>query len=123
MKMSVTKCFELSCRVYLWAADSFRSHSPAIMFLLGAFLLAHGLGEFAAAQTGGEIFKSAAVNLACNVLPGRFGAMLSAFAGIFALVAAATGAYRAVWALVFVSVGCYIAGEFVGILFGDTVKC
>lgn len=121
--MTLDSFRELTCRNCIRVESFLRANATPLMFLLGALLLTHGLGELAAAQTGGKIFQDAAVNLACKVLPGKFGAMLSAFAGIFALVAAATGAYRAVWALVFVSVGCYIAGEFVGILFGDTVNC
>ncbi|MBP9837439.1 MAG: hypothetical protein KBC84_01865 [Proteobacteria bacterium] len=75
------------------------------------------------AETGGEIFKDAATTLACKVMPGKFGAMLSVFAGIFAIVAAATGSYRGAWALLFVSVGAFIFKEIVKILFNDSIGC
>lgn len=73
--------------------------------------------EPALAASGDGIFKEAAFNIVCKVLPERFGAMLSAFAGIFALVSAVVGNFRGAWALVFVSVGCYIAGDMVNQLF------
>jgi hypothetical protein len=75
------------------------------------------LSEPAFAASGDGIFKEAAFNIVCKVLPERFGAMLSAFAGIFALVSAVIGNFRGAWALVFVSVGCYIAGDMVNQLF------
>jgi hypothetical protein len=109
-----------------WTAVRLKSfvsdHAGILLLLLGIVLLNVGMSEIAAAQNGGEIFQDATVNLACKVLPGKFGAMLTAFTGMFALIAAATGAYRGAWALLFVSVGCYIAKELVGVLFGD-VNC
>ena len=98
-------------------------HLGLLLFILGTGLLVFGLSDPAIAQTGGGIFREAASNIACKVLPGKFGAMLSAFAGVFALIAAATGSYRGAWALVFVSIGAFIFKEFVAILFGDTVNC
>lgn len=104
-------------------ALSLERHLGLALFLLGASLLVLSGAELALAQTGGEVFGSAATNIACQVMPGKFGAMLSAFAGLFALVAAATGSYRGAWALVFVSVGAYIFKEFVQILFPGAVNC
>ncbi len=109
--------------IQLKVTDFFERHAVTILFLTGIVLLNAGLADYSFAQEGGQIFQDAAKKIVCQVLPGTFGAMLSAFAGIFALIAAAIGAYRAVWALVFVSVGCFIAQNFVGILFGETVTC
>ena len=71
----------------------------------------------ALAQSGEGIFKEAAFNIVCKVLPERFGAMVSGFAGIFALVSGVMGNFRGAWALAFVSVGCFIAGDMVNQLF------
>ena len=108
-----------------WVAARFAAERNArgILFAAGAALLLLGTGETVLAQTGGEIFQDAVGNIACNFMPGSFGAMISAFAGLFALIAAATGAYRGAWALVFVSVGAFIFKEFIQILFPDSVSC
>ena len=110
-------------KTFVRARFGLERNAGLVLVVFGALLLHFGLADLAFAQTGGEVFQDAAVNLACNVLPGKFGAMLSAFTGIFALIAAATGAYRGAWALLFVSIGCYIAKEFVAILFPNTVNC
>ena len=78
--------------------------------------------DSAFAASGEGIFREAGINIVCKVLPNRFGAMVSGFAGIFALVSAVVGNFRGAWALVFVSVGCYISAEMVGILF-SSIKC
>ena len=75
------------------------------------------------AQTGGQIFKDAASDIACKVMPKKFGAMISGFAGIFALISAATGSYRGAWALLFVSIGAFLFPEIIQILFSSTVDC
>lgn len=98
-----------------------RTLSDLSLFAAAFLLVNFGAPAIASAQaTGGEVFQSATSKLLCYVLPGKFGAMISAFAGIFALVGAAMGAYRAAWALVLVSVGCYIAKDFVSVLFDTT---
>ncbi|MFN8391905.1 MAG: hypothetical protein U0136_16570 [Bdellovibrionota bacterium] len=116
------RLIDLSRKVVIKTLSLIDEYQLPLLFIVGACLLSFGLHDIAAAQEGSEIFKDATVNLACHVLPGKFGAMLSAFTGMFALVAAATGNYRGAWGLVFVSVGCYIAKELVGILFDDA-KC
>ncbi len=75
------------------------------------------------AQTGGEIFRKAASTISCDVMPGKFGAMVSGFAGIFALISAATGSYRGAWALLFVSIGAFLFPEIIQIFFTDSIKC
>lgn len=72
------------------------------------------------AQTGGEIFKKSADGLACKVMPKKFGVMISAFAGVFALLASVTGSYKAGWALLFVSIGAFIFKDIAAILYPST---
>ena len=113
-----------SCvRVNAFAETIWNRYAGVLLCALGVGLLSFGLTDLTLAQTGGEIFQDAATQLACVVMPGKFGALLSTFTGIFALIAAATGNYRGAWALVFVSVGAFIFKEFVAILFGDSVNC
>ena len=74
------------------------------------------------AATGDGVFTNAAENILCKVLHKEFGAMLTAIAGILAIVAAAAGSFKGAWALVFVSVGCYVADALVNLLF-SSVSC
>ena len=69
------------------------------------------------AQQGGKIFETAACNLLGQVLTQNFGAMLTVFAGLFAIISAVVGSFRMAWVLVFVSAGIYIFPEFVELLF------
>lgn len=103
---------------------TFFQKNPAIIFIiLGIILISAGLIDHAFAQTGSEVFKSAASNIACKVVPKKFGAMLTIFAGVFAIVAAAAGSYKGAWALLFVSIGSFIFGEFIKILFKGSIEC
>ena len=78
------------------------------------------IGE-AHAQQGGKIFETAACNLLNQVLAKNFGAMLTVFAGLFALISAAVGSFRMAWVLVFVSTGIFIFPRIVELLF--TLNC
>lgn len=60
------------------------------------------------AETGSEIFRTAACNLLDNVLTKDFGALMTVLAGVFAIFSAIVGSFRNAWILVFVSVGIYI---------------
>ncbi|MBP9837438.1 MAG: hypothetical protein KBC84_01860 [Proteobacteria bacterium] len=46
-----------------------------------------------------------------------FSAMLAAIAGIGAIIASALGGFRMAWALLIVSLGSYILGQYVGLFF------
>lgn len=74
------------------------------------------------AVTGEGVFTKAAENILCNVLHEEFGAMLTAIAGILAIVAAAAGSFKGAWALLFVSVGSFVADALVGLLFSN-ISC
>lgn len=91
--------------------------------LVFAAVLILNFAEPALAQTGSDIFKRAACDILGPVLTGSFGAMISVFAGVFALVAAVTGSYRGAWALLFVSVGAFLAKNVVGVLFSGVQNC
>ena len=109
--------------VHACCSTALQNHQGTIMFLLGAALISFGVSELALAQEGAEIFQQASSNLACQVMPGKFGAMVSAFAGMFAIVSAATGSYRGAWMLLFVSIGAFIFKELIQILFPNSANC
>jgi hypothetical protein len=78
--------------------------------------------DSAFAQQGGSFFEQAACSLLYKVMQKDFGAMVTALAGLFAIIASAAGAYKGAWALVFVSVGCFIYPAIVEAFFPG-LKC
>ncbi len=51
------------------------------------------------------------------------GSLLTAVAGMGAIISAAVGGFRVAWALLVVSVGTYILGDFIRSPFGYSGKC
>lgn len=64
-----------------------------------------------------DFFQTYACNLLDQVLTDYFGAMVTAVAGLLALVGAASGNFKGAWALLFVSVGAFIYPTLVQELF------
>lgn len=108
-------------RSVAWARSTNGMSVIAGLAVLSFVLLQFPATSFAA--TGDEVFKTAATDIACKVMPKKFGAMLAGFAGLFALISAVTGSYKGAWALLFVSIGAFIFPEVIGILFKGTVSC
>lgn len=75
------------------------------------------LSSSALAQTGGEVFRLSGCALLEDVLAEDFGAMITVIAGSLAILASVTGSFRGAWALIFVSVGSFIFGDIVELLF------
>lgn len=101
-----------------------QKNSNLILIFLGILIIMTCLMDVSlAAETGEKVFKNAASNIVCKVISGKFGAMLTVFAGVFAIIAAATGSYKGAWALLFVSIGAFIFKEFVSILFSSSIVC
>lgn len=86
------------------------------LIILSLFAIAL-LPDAAFAQTGGQIFQSAACGLLDKVLTKDFGGMVTTIAGSLAILASVTGSFKGAWALVFVSVGCFIYPHTVDLLF------
>lgn len=112
----------ISLRAFLKLTSSSKLSLFAGAALLVVCLLQFPATAFAGA-TGEEIFQDAATKIACKVMPGKFGAMVAGFAGLFALIAAVTGSYKGAWGLLFVSIGAFIFPEIIGILFRGSVNC
>lgn len=105
--------------LYIKLSRAIADHLQLILFAVGLSLLYSGLTGVVVAQSGGEIFETAACNLLEKLLNSHFGAMLTAIAGALAIVASVVGSFKGAWALIFVSVGCYIAPMLIGELFPD----
>jgi hypothetical protein len=111
------KMKELCCRLYVGTSFWLQRHAAVLLFLLGLVLLHCGLTGAAQAQTGGQVFGTSACNLLGQVLEKNFGAMITVITGALAILAAIVGSFKGAWALVFVSVGCFICEELIQILF------
>lgn len=61
----------------------------------------------------------AVINIIFTYLEGSFGALIMVIAGIFAIVSAAFGQYKAALGLLVVAVGAYVLRSLVGTFFND----
>lgn len=98
----------------------FERHSELSLFILGLGLLYVGGSSLAYAGSGtyGE---------ACNgillLVEGTFGALITAAAGIGAIVASAVGGFKMAWSLIVVSVGAFILRSYITLFNGDCGNC
>lgn len=105
-------------------------HSSAIFFLLGVLILTGGLielshagrgpgpsGSYSEADFDDSLIRSSVGNL-FKLIEGAFGALIMVIAGLFAIVAAAMGAYRAAISMLVVAVGAFILRALVSLFFG-----
>lgn len=86
--------------------------------LFGIYLLALltlAVNSAFAAESG-EKYGEVCSNV-IGLMQGDFGAMLTAAAGVGAIVASAMGGFKMAWALIVVSVGSFILEGYVGLFF------
>ncbi len=103
------------CRIYLKALHTVDRHGSTICFILGFILLNFGFISPSFAEQ--DIFGKYACKLYSDVLENNFGAMLTVVTGALAIVASIVGSFKGAWALLFVSVGCFVAKTLVSVLF------
>ena len=107
---------------------SFRDPSRAIILLFGLVLLVAGLVQFSLAQQGpmgswseagfdDQLIRNSVGNL-FKLIEGAFGALVMVIAGLFAIIAAAIGSYRAALGMLVVAVGAFILRALVSLFFG-----
>lgn len=94
-------------------------HAGILLFIFGVMLLNSGVTQLSHAAEGEGIFERAACNILEEVLADWFGAMLTVITGALAIIASVAGSFKGAWALLFVSVGCYIAPSIIAVLFPD----
>ena len=135
--MSQILTFSIYC--YLKTESILKTQQGVLLVIVGLTLLYIGFTDSALAQgpgpggggtgtgvgtptavidpPGGTIFQQATCNLLDLVLTKYFGAMITAITGMLASIGAAAGFFKGAWALVFVSVGCFIFPQFIEELF------
>lgn len=96
----------------------------AVLFTLGIALLGVGLSHDATAYTAQAVYNDDRVAEATDVIltyvNGTFGALIMVTAGVFAIMSAAFGQYRAALSLLVVAVGSFILRSLISTWFNDT---
>jgi hypothetical protein len=132
IKSLVEKIRDSSLKSYL-KAEGFLATNPKLsLCLLGLFLVYQGTENSAFAQAtagGGNItsgFGSGGSNkygIVCNnalaMAEGQFGAMVTAIAGVGAILAAAMGSFRGAWSCAIVSGGAFVLRAYVSLFFSE----
>ena len=93
------------------------NNAHAILFFGGIMLLYGGLQDLAMAYVGGGTY-SGACNGILSLVEGAFGALITAAAGIGAIVASAVGGFKMAWSLVVVAVGAFILRAYITLFNG-----
>lgn len=112
----LSKAYRLLCiRSAAAGQRTFERHAGLSLFLLGVGLLYGGASELAHAGSG--TYGQACDGL-LQLVEGTFGALITAAAGVGAIVASAVGGFKMAWALVVVSVGAFILRSFITLFNG-----
>lgn len=105
-----TRLSELATKAYVrWESDQRLS-----LFVVGVGLLMFGLDEQAYAANG---TAAGACSKLLAYIEGPFGALITAAAGIGAIVAAALGGFKVAWTLVVTAVGAFILRAYMSLWF------
>ena len=102
---------------YIRSQQWCETHPLTLLFLLGLVVLIDASIEPAEAYDGKK-FKTICKN-ATDLAKGQFGAMLTAIAGIGAIVSSAMGGFKMAWACLVVSVGSFVLKGYITLFFND----
>lgn len=107
---------DVSVKASLKVRASFERQAELSLFILGLALLYSGGSELAHAGSG-------TYGQACQgillLVEGTFGALITAAAGIGAIVASAVGGFKMAWSLIVVSVGAFILRSYITLFNGE----
>jgi hypothetical protein len=98
-----------------WFETRRESLAQYTLLLSGLVLLLSGSTEFVLAYDGSKYLDLC--NGFVGLAEGGFGAMLTAIAGVGAIVASAMGGFKMAWGCLVVSVGAYILGAYIQLFF------
>ncbi len=105
-----------STKLCLNTRSLFERHAELSLFAIGLTLLYSGGSELAHAGSG-------TYGQACNgillLVEGTFGALITAAAGIGAIIASAVGGFKMAWSLIVVAVGAFILRSYITLFNGD----
>jgi len=95
--------------------ESFEKHANVCLFFFGMILLYAGSADVAHAGQGSY---AQACNGILSLIEGTFGAMLTAIAGVAAIIASAVGGFKMAWSLLVVAIGSFILRSFITLFNG-----
>lgn len=93
-----------------------QKHANLMLFALGVVLLYTSGANLAHAGSGS--YAQACQGI-LSLVEGTFGALVTAAAGIAAILAAAVGGFKMAWSLLVVAVGSFILRAFITLFNGD----
>ena len=115
--MKVIEKYNQICAVATVKSSSYmQKHANLILFTFGIVLIYGAGADIAHAGRG---TYADACNGLLSLVEGTFGAMLTAAAGVAAIVAAAVGGFKMAWSLLVVAVGSFILRSFITLFNGD----
>ena len=100
---------------YLSTRKFLMDNANALLFFGGVILLYGGLQEVVHADSGGY---QEACGRVLGLVEGSFGALITAAAGIGAIVASAVGGFKMAWSLIVVAVGAFILRSYITLFNG-----
>ena len=106
---------QLCIKSYFRVRACCEQNANVLGFFLGICLLYTGAAETAHAGSG-------TYGMACNgilqLVEGTFGALVTAVAGIGAIVASAVGGFKMAWSLIVVAVGAFVLRSYISLFNG-----
>ena len=106
---------QFSLKYYLKIREFCEHNANVLGFFLGIALLYGGAAEMAHAGSG-------TYGMACDgilqLVEGTFGALVTAVAGIGAIVASAVGGFKMAWSLIVVAVGAFVLRSYISLFNG-----
>lgn len=116
VKKNISECYKNVCiGSVVKAREFFERNANLCLFFLGMILLYSGSADFAHAGRG---TYAEACNGVLSLVEGTFGAMLTAIAGIAAIIASALGGFKMAWSLLVVAIGSFILRSFITLFNG-----
>ena len=107
---------DLCVRAAVRSREAFERHANLTLFLFGLALLYSGSSDLAHADKGSY---GQACNSILSLVEGAFGSLITAGAGIGAIVASAVGGFKMAWTLIVVSVGSFILRAYITLFNGE----
>ncbi len=115
--MKVIEKYNQICTVATVKSASYmQKHANLVLFTFGIVLIYGAGADIAHAGRG---TYADACNGLLSLVEGTFGAMLTAAAGVAAIIAAAVGGFKFAWSLLVVAVGSFILRSFITLFNGD----
>ena len=116
VKKNINECYDKICvGSVVKTRQFFEKHANVCLFFFGMILLYAGSADIAHAGRG---TYAEACNGVLSLVEGTFGAMLTAIAGIAAIIAAAVGGFKMAWSLLVVAIGSFILRSFITLFNG-----